>query len=54
LLHFNRSAKVDHSSIVNASGTYAFAMGTVVIRPQVYVENLFDRADARGGPFFSG
>jgi hypothetical protein len=27
-------------------------MGTVVIQPQAYVENMFDRADAWSGPFF--
>jgi len=33
---------------------YTFATGGVVIRPQLYVENLFDKAYALKGPFFSG
>jgi outer membrane receptor for ferrienterochelin and colicin len=54
LLAFNKSIKVDPSFIMNASAGYAFAVGATVIRPQVYIENLFDRKYALKGPFFSG
>ena len=54
LLDFNKSIKVDPSFIVNVSAGYTFATGGVVIRPQLYVENLFDMAYALKGPFFSG
>src|SRR5438128_441528 len=54
LLDFNKSIKVDPSFILNASAGYTFAVGGTVIRPQVYVENLFDHKYALKGPFFSG
>src|SRR5438445_525841 len=54
LLDFNKSIKVDPSFILNASAGYTFAVGGTVIRPQVYVENLFDHTYALKGPFFSG
>jgi len=54
LLDFNKSIKVDPSFIVNASAGYTLAIGSTVIRPQVYVENLFDHKYALKGPFFSG
>jgi len=54
LLDFNNSIKVDPSFIVNASAGYTLAIGSTVIRPQVYVENLFDHKYALKGPFFSG
>jgi outer membrane receptor for Fe3+-dicitrate len=54
LLDFNKSIKVDPSFILNASAGYTFGTGGVVIRPQLYVENVFDRAYALKGPFFSG
>lgn len=54
LLDFNKSIKVDPNFIVNASAGYLFAVGRTVIRPQVYVENLFDSKYALKGPFFSG
>jgi outer membrane receptor for Fe3+-dicitrate len=54
LFDFNKSIKVDPNFIVNASAGYAFAVGATVIRPQVYIENLFDSKYALKGPFFSG
>ena len=54
LLDFNRSIKVDPNFIMNASAGYTFAVGATVIRPQVYIENLFDSKYALKGPFFSG
>ena len=54
LLDFNKSIKVDPNFIMNASVGYAFALGGGVIRPQLYIENVFDHKYALKGPFFSG
>jgi hypothetical protein len=54
LLDFNRSIKVDPSFILNASAGCSFAVGSTVIRPQVYVENVFDKKYLLKGAFFSG
>jgi TonB-dependent receptor-like protein/carboxypeptidase family protein len=54
LFDFNKSMKVDPTFIMNASLGYAFAVGGSLIRPQLYVENLFDKKYALKGPFFSG
>src|SRR5260370_563380 len=47
LLDFTKSIKVAPSFILNASAGYAFATGGVVIRPQLYVENVFDHTYAK-------
>jgi len=49
-----RLIKVDPSFILNASAGYALAVGSVVVRPQVYVENVFDHKYLLKGAFFSG
>src|SRR3989449_896213 len=54
LLDFNKSIKVPSNFILNASAGYAFAVGGAVLRPQVYVENVFDRQYLLKGAFFSG
>jgi hypothetical protein len=54
LFDFNKSIKVDANFIMNASAGYTLAVGATVIRPQVYIENLFDSKYALKGPFFSG
>jgi hypothetical protein len=54
LLDFNRAFKVDPSTIVNASAGYTFVVGSAVLRPQVYVDNLFDTHYLLKGAFFSG
>ena len=54
LFDFNKSIKVDPNFVLNASAGYTFAVGATVIRPQVYIENLFDSKYALKGPFFSG
>jgi hypothetical protein len=41
-LAFNIAIQVEPNPIVNASGSGALTMGTVVIRPQVYVQNAFE------------
>ncbi|GAC1685392.1 MAG: hypothetical protein NVS9B3_03670 [Gemmatimonadaceae bacterium] len=54
LLDFNRAIKVDPSTVVNVSAGYTFAVGDAVLRPQLYVENLFDKKYLLKGAFFSG
>jgi hypothetical protein len=54
LFDFNRSIHVDPNTIVNASGGYAFAAGKVTVRPQLFVDNLFDQKYLLKGAFFSG
>ena len=54
LLDFNQSIKVPSSFILNASAGYAFAVGGAVLRPQLYVENVFDKQYLLKGAFFSG
>ena len=54
LFDFNKSIKVDPNFIMNASAGYTFAVGGAVLRPQVYLDNLFDSKYALKGPFFSG
>ncbi len=54
LFDFNKSTHVDPNFILNASAGYAFAMGAVVVRPQLYVENVVNKKYALKGAFFSG
>ena len=54
LFDFNKSIKVDPSFILNASAGYALAVGSVVVRPQLYVENVLDHKYLLKGAFFSG
>ena len=54
LFSFNRSIKVKPSFIANASVGYALVVGNTVLRPQVYVENVFDKQYLLKGVFFSG
>ncbi|GAC1476887.1 MAG: hypothetical protein NVS1B4_18560 [Gemmatimonadaceae bacterium] len=54
LIEFNRSIKVDPSTIVNVSAGYTFTFGEAVLRPQIYVENVFDKKYLLKGAFFSG
>jgi hypothetical protein len=54
LLDFNKSIKVKPSFILNASAGYTWALGGAVLRPQVYVDNVFNLKYALKGPFFSG
>src|SRR5256885_1597625 len=54
LLDFNTHTHVDPNFIVNASAGYAFTIGSTVIRPQLYLDNVFDRAYLLKGAFFSG
>src|SRR5439155_1703137 len=54
LFDFNKSIKVAPSFILNASAGYTWAVGNVVIRPQLYVDNVFDHKYLLKGAFFSG
>src|SRR5260370_6047702 len=54
LLDFNKSIKVKPSFILNASAGYTWAFGGAVLRPQLYVDNVFNLKYALKGPFFSG
>jgi outer membrane receptor for Fe3+-dicitrate len=54
LFAFNRAFKVAPNTIVNASAGYTFVTRRAVLRPQLFVENLFDNAYLLKGAFFSG
>ncbi len=54
LFDFNRSFKVDANFIVNASIGYTISGGTTTLRPQLFVDNLFNATYALKGAFFSG
>jgi outer membrane receptor for Fe3+-dicitrate len=46
--------KVDPSAIFNFSAGYSFIAGASVLRPELYIENLFDKKYLLKGAFFSG
>ena len=54
LFDFNKSIHVDPNFIFNASAGYALTIGRTVLRPQLYIENLFDKQYLLKGAFFSG
>ena len=54
LFALNRAFKVDPSAILNASAGYTIITGGVVVRPQLYVENVFNKGYLLKGAFFSG
>jgi outer membrane receptor protein involved in Fe transport len=54
LFDFNRSIKVAPAFVLGASGGYAFAAGGILLRPEVYVENLLNHKYLLKGAFFSG
>ncbi|HVH66309.1 MAG TPA: TonB-dependent receptor [Gemmatimonadales bacterium] len=54
LFAFNKVNHVAPNFILNASAGYTLVTGRVVVRPQVYVDNLFDKKYALKGAFFSG
>ncbi|HZE94542.1 MAG TPA: TonB-dependent receptor [Gemmatimonadales bacterium] len=54
LFDFNKNTHVDPNFIVNASAGYSFAVGRAVVRPQLYVDNVFNRKYLMKGVFFSG
>jgi outer membrane receptor for ferrienterochelin and colicin len=50
----NSAFKTDPGTIVNASAGYSIVTRRAVLRPQLYVENLFDKRYLLKGAFFSG
>ena len=54
LFDFNAHTHVDPSFILSASAGYAFTVGGAVIRPQLFVDNVFDHKYLLKGAFFSG
>jgi hypothetical protein len=54
LFDFNRSIKVAPSFIANLSAGYAIALGSSLLRPQLYVDNVFNHKYLLKGVFFSG
>ncbi len=54
LFDFDRSIKVAPSFIVDASAGYTLVVGNTSVRPEIFVDNLFDRKYILKGAFFSG
>jgi len=54
LLDFNKLHHVDPNFILNGSVGYTFAFGGMVVRPQLYIDNVFDKKYLLKGAFFSG
>jgi len=54
LFDFDRPFHVSPSFIVNATAGYTFLLGNVEVRPQVFVDNLFDLKYTLKGAFFAG
>jgi hypothetical protein len=54
LFDFNSGIKVDPSFVMNLSAGYSLTVGQSVVRPSVYVENVFDHHYLLKGAFFSG
>ena len=54
LFDLNKSIHVDPNFIVNASAGYSLIVGNTVLRPEIFVDNAFDRHYLLKGAFFSG
>ena len=54
LFALNKSIKVDRSLILDMSAGYSATIGSVLVRPEVYVNNVFDNHYILKGAFFSG
>jgi len=54
LFDFNSAFHVKPSFIVNASVGYTFVVGSVEVRPQLFVDNLFNLSYSLKGAFFAG
>ena len=54
LFDFNKGTKVKPSAILNGSAGYSFAIGRALVRPELYVDNIFDKKYLLKGAFFSG
>jgi hypothetical protein len=54
LTDFNTAIKVKPSAITNLSAGYSFLFGATLVRPEVFVDNVFDHQYLLKGAFFSG
>ncbi|MEP6780527.1 MAG: TonB-dependent receptor [Gemmatimonadaceae bacterium] len=54
LFDFNKDIHVNSNIILNAATGYSFIVGKTVVRPQLFVDNIFDRRYLLKGAFFSG
>jgi hypothetical protein len=54
LFDFNKSIKVKPSFILNGSTGFSFAFGRALVRPEFYIDNIFDKKYLLKGAFFSG
>jgi hypothetical protein len=54
LFDFNKPMKVDPNFIMNMSAGYSFRVQNTVVRPSLFVDNLFDSKYLLKGAFFSG
>ncbi|HEY3114149.1 MAG TPA: TonB-dependent receptor [Gemmatimonadaceae bacterium] len=54
LFDFNKGIKVKPSFILNGSAGFSFAFGRVLVRPEFYIDNVFDKKYLLKGAFFSG
>ncbi|HEY7237450.1 MAG TPA: TonB-dependent receptor [Gemmatimonadaceae bacterium] len=54
LFDFNKGIHVSPSTIFNLSAGYSLVAGASVIRPELYIENIFDKKYLLKGAFFSG
>jgi hypothetical protein len=54
LFDFNRGIKVKPSFILNGSTGFSFGFGHALVRPEFYIDNIFDKKYLLKGAFFSG
>ena len=54
LFSFNSSIKVAPSYITNLALGYSLNVGATTVRPELFIDNLFDRQYLLKGAFFSG
>jgi TonB dependent receptor/Carboxypeptidase regulatory-like domain/TonB-dependent Receptor Plug Domain len=54
LFEFNKSIKVSPSLITDVSAGYLFNWNNLLVRPEVYVSNVFNHSYLLKGAFFSG
>ncbi len=54
LFDFNTGIKVQPNYITNLAAGFSFVAGATTVRPEVFVDNLFDKEYLLKGAFFSG
>jgi outer membrane receptor for Fe3+-dicitrate len=54
LFDFNKGIKVKPNYVTNLSAGYTFLAGATTVRPELFVENVFDSHYLLKGAFFSG